>query len=280
MTSAPLPQIASQVRRDIVRMVHGVSSGHPGGSLGCVEILTLLFFEEMQLNPDAFDMDGIGEDLFFLSNGHISPVWYSILSRRGYFPVSELATFRKINSRLQGHPATEEGLPGIRMASGSLGQGLSAAIGAAQVKKLNDESTTVFSLHGDGELQEGQIWEAAIYAAHHKVDNLISFVDCNGQQIDGPTDKVMGLGDLAQKWSAFGWQVHLCDGHDFAALREAIAAAKKTRGNGKPNVVLMKTEMGKGVDFMEGTHEWHGIAPNDDQLASALGQLEETLGDY
>ena len=280
MTSAPLPQIASQVRRDIVRMVHGVSSGHPGGSLGCVEILTLLFFEEMQLNPDAFDMDGIGEDLFFLSNGHISPVWYSILSRRGYFPVSELATFRKINSRLQGHPATEEGLPGIRMASGSLGQGLSAAIGAAQVKKLNDESTTVFSLHGDGELQEGQIWEAAIYAAHHKVDNLISFVDCNGQQIDGPTDKVMGLGDLAQKWSAFGWQVHLCDGHDFAALREATAAAKKTRGNGKPNVVLMKTEMGKGVDFMEGTHEWHGIAPNDDQLASALGQLEETLGDY
>ncbi|MBT6163843.1 MAG: transketolase [Crocinitomicaceae bacterium] len=280
MTSAPLPQIASQVRRDIVRMVHGVSSGHPGGSLGCVEILTLLFFEEMQLNPDAFDMDGIGEDLFFLSNGHISPVWYSILSRRGYFPVSELATFRKINSRLQGHPATEEGLPGIRMASGSLGQGLSAAIGAAQVKKLNDESTTVFSLHGDGELQEGQIWEAAMYAAHHKVDNLISFVDCNGQQIDGPTDKVMGLGDLAQKWSAFGWQVHLCDGHDFAALREAIAAAKKTRGNGKPNVVLMKTEMGKGVDFMEGTHEWHGIAPNDDQLASALGQLEETLGDY
>ncbi|MDA7742715.1 transketolase [Flavobacteriales bacterium] len=280
MTSAPLPQIASQVRRDIVRMVHGVSSGHPGGSLGCVEILTLLFFEEMQLNPDAFDMDGVGEDLFFLSNGHISPVWYSILSRRGYFPVSELATFRKINSRLQGHPATEEGLPGIRMASGSLGQGLSAAIGAAQVKKLNDESTTVFSLHGDGELQEGQIWEAAMYAAHHKVDNLISFVDCNGQQIDGPTDKVMGLGDLAQKWSAFGWQVHLCDGHDFAALREAIAAAKKTRGNGKPNVVLMKTEMGKGVDFMEGTHEWHGIAPNDDQLASALGQLEETLGDY
>ena len=280
MTSAPLPQIASQVRRDIVRMVHGVSSGHPGGSLGCVEILTLLFFEEMQLNPDAFDMDGIGEDLFFLSNGHISPVWYSILSRRGYFPVSELATFRKINSRLQGHPATEEGLPGIRMASGSLGQGLSAAIGAAQVKKLNDESTTVFSLHGDGELQEGQIWEAAMYAAHHKVDNLISFVDYNGQQIDGPTDKVMGLGDLAQKWSAFGWQVHLCDGHDFAALREAIAAAKKTRGNGKPNVVLMKTEMGKGVDFMEGTHEWHGIAPNDEQLASALGQLEETLGDY
>jgi transketolase len=280
MTSAPLPQIASQVRRDIVRMVHGVSSGHPGGSLGCVEILTLLFFEEMQLNPDAFDMDGIGEDLFFLSNGHISPVWYSILSRRGYFPVSELATFRKINSRLQGHPATEEGLPGIRMASGSLGQGLSAAIGAAQVKRLNDESTTVFSLHGDGELQEGQIWEAAMYAAHHKVDNLISFVDCNGQQIDGPTDKVMGLGDLAQKWSAFGWQVHLCDGHDFAALREAIASAKKTRGNGKPNVVLMKTEMGKGVDFMEGTHEWHGIAPNDEQLASALGQLEETLGDY
>jgi transketolase len=280
MTSASLPQIASQVRRDIVRMVHGASSGHPGGSLGCVDVLTLLFFEEMNIVPETFDMDGKGEDLFFLSNGHISPVWYSILARRGYFPVNELATFRKINSRLQGHPATEEGLPGIRMASGSLGQGLSAAIGAAQVKKLNNESTTVFSLHGDGELQEGQIWEAAMYAAHHQVDNLISFVDCNGQQIDGPTDEVMGLGDLEKKWSAFGWQVHLCNGHDFDELRNAVSAAKQQRGNGKPNVILMKTAMGKGVDFMEGTHEWHGIAPNDEQLAAALGQLEETLGDY
>ena len=280
MTSASLPQIASQVRRDIVRMVHGASSGHPGGSLGCVDVLTLLFFEEMNIVPETFDMDGKGEDLFFLSNGHISPVWYSILARRGYFPVDELATFRKINSRLQGHPATEEGLPGIRMASGSLGQGLSAAIGAAQVKKLNNESTTVFSLHGDGELQEGQIWEAAMYAAHHQVDNLISFVDCNGQQIDGPTDEVMGLGDLEKKWSAFGWQVHLCNGHDFDELRNAVSAAKQQRGNGKPNVILMKTAMGKGVDFMEGTHEWHGIAPNDEQLAAALGQLEETLGDY
>ena len=280
MTSASLPQIASQVRRDIVRMVHGASSGHPGGSLGCVDVLTLLFFEEMNIAPETFDMDGKDEDLFFLSNGHISPVWYSILARRGYFPVDELATFRKINSRLQGHPATEEGLPGIRMASGSLGQGLSAAIGAAQVKKLNNESTTVFSLHGDGELQEGQIWEAAMYAAHHQVDNLISFVDCNGQQIDGPTDEVMGLGDLEKKWSAFGWQVHLCNGHDFDELRNAVSAAKQQRGNGKPNVILMKTAMGKGVDFMEGTHEWHGIAPNDEQLSAALGQLEETLGDY
>ena len=280
MSTPTHPNIASQIRRDLVRMVHGASSGHPGGSEGCVEVLTLLFFEEMKINPDTFDMDGIGEDLFFLSNGHISPVWYSILARRGYFPVNELASFRKINSRLQGHPATEEGLPGIRIASGSLGQGLSAAIGAAQVKKLNAEETTVFSLHGDGELQEGQIWEAAMYAAHHKVDNLISFVDCNGQQIDGPTDEVMGLGDLAQKWTAFGWQVHVCDGHDFDALRAAVTTSREARGSGVPQVVLMKTAMGKGVDFMEGTHEWHGIAPNDDQLASALGQLDETLGDY
>ena len=280
MTSASLPQIASQVRRDIVRMVHGASSGHPGGSLGCVDLLTFLFFEEMRITPESFAMNGHGEDLFFLSNGHISPVWYSVLARRGYFPVHELETFRKINSRLQGHPATEEGLPGIRIASGSLGQGLSAAIGAAQVKKMNDELTTVFSLHGDGELQEGQIWEAAMYAAHHQVDNLISFIDCNGQQIDGPTDEVMDLGDLERKWSAFGWQVHLCDGHDFDELRNAVSVAKQQRGSGKPNVILMKTAMGKGVDFMEGTHKWHGIAPNDEQLEAALGQLEETLGDY
>ena len=234
----------------------------------------------MLLNPDQFDMNGTDEDLFFLSNGHISPVWYSVLSRRGYFPVDELATFRKLNTRLQGHPATEEGLPGIRIASGSLGQGLSAAIGAAQVKKLNGESTWVFSLHGDGELQEGQIWEAAMYAPHHGVDNLISFVDCNGQQIDGSTDDVMNLGDLAGKWAAFNWHVLTCDGHDFDALRNAIAKAKANRGTGRPTVVLMKTEMGKGVDFMEGTHEWHGIAPNDAQLESALAQLQSSHADY
>ena len=280
MENQALIQMATQVRRDIVRMVHGAASGHPGGSLGCADLLTLLYFEEMQLSPDQFDMNGTDEDLFFLSNGHISPVWYSVLSRRGYFPVEELATFRKLNTRLQGHPATEEGLPGIRIASGSLGQGLSAAIGAAQVKKLNGESTWVFSLHGDGELQEGQIWEAAMYAPHHGVDNLISFVDCNGQQIDGSTDDVMNLGDLAGKWAAFNWHVLTCDGHDFDALRNAIAKAKSNRGSGRPTVVLMKTEMGKGVDFMEGTHEWHGIAPNDDQLESALGQLQSSHADY
>lgn len=280
MEQQALNQMATQVRRDIVRMVHGAASGHPGGSLGCADLITLLYFETMHIDPSKFDMDGMGEDLFFLSNGHISPVWYSVLSRRGYFPVEELATFRKLNTRLQGHPATEEGLPGIRIASGSLGQGLSAAIGAAQVKKLNGESTWVFSLHGDGELQEGQIWEAAMYAPHHGVDNLISFVDCNGQQIDGSTDDVMNLGDLAGKWAAFNWHVLTCDGHDFDSLRNAIAKAKENRGTGRPTVVLMKTEMGKGVDFMEGTHEWHGIAPNDEQLASALDQLTSGLEDY
>ncbi|MAI22928.1 MAG: transketolase [Crocinitomicaceae bacterium] len=280
MENLTLKQLATQVRRDIVRMVHGASSGHPGGSLGCADLLTLLYFEVMDLNPDQFIMDGTDEDLFFLSNGHISPVWYSVLSRRGYFPVNELATFRKLNSRLQGHPATEEGLPGIRIASGSLGQGLSAAIGAAQTKSLNGESAWVFSLHGDGELQEGQIWEAAMYAPHHGVDNLISFVDCNGQQIDGATDDVMNLGDLADKWSAFNWHVLTCDGHDFDALRNAIAKAKENRGTGRPTVVLMKTEMGKGVDFMEGTHEWHGIAPNDEQLEDALTQLQSSHTDY
>lgn len=280
MEHPTLSQVATQVRRDIVRMVHGASSGHPGGSLGCADLLTLLYFEVMHLNSDEFDMNGTGEDLFFLSNGHISPVWYSVLARRGYFPVSELATFRKLNTRLQGHPATEEGLPGIRIASGSLGQGLSAAIGAAQSKTMNGESTWVFSLHGDGELQEGQIWEAAMYAPHHRVDNLISFVDCNGQQIDGSTDDVMNLGDLAGKWKAFGWHVLTCDGHNFEALRKAIAEAKSNRGSGRPTVILMKTEMGKGVDFMEGTHEWHGIAPNDAQLERALAQLTEGLTDY
>lgn len=280
MADFELPQIASQVRRDIVRMVHGAASGHPGGSLGCADLLTLLYFETMEIHADEFQMDGIQEDLFFLSNGHISPVWYSVLARRGFFPTTELGTFRKINSRLQGHPTPEEGLPGVRIASGSLGQGLSAAIGAAQTKRLNGENTTVYSLHGDGELQEGQIWEAAMYAAHHKVDNLISFIDCNGQQIDGSTHDVMDLGDLEMKWRAFGWHVLECDGHDFSSLRAAILNAKKRRGTGQPTVILMKTAMGKGVDFMEGTHEWHGIAPNDAQLASALNQLPETLGDY
>ena len=280
MQAPSLSDITSQVRRDIVRMVHGAASGHPGGSLGCTELLVKLYFDTMDIRPEAFDMNGWDEDLFFLSNGHISPVWYSVLARRGYFPIAELATFRKINSRLQGHPATEEGLPGIRIASGSLGQGLSVAIGAAQVKTLRGDQKTVFSLHGDGELQEGQIWEAAMYAAHHRVDNLISFVDCNGQQIDGPTDVVMGLGDLAAKWRAFGWRVVEADGHDFDALEAAIATGKAGRGTGIPTVVLMRTAMGKGVDFMEGTHAWHGIAPNDAQLASALDQLKETLGDY
>jgi len=280
MSTQSTPAICSQVRRDIVRMVHAVSSGHPGGSLGCVELLVKLYFEEMNLDAENFTMDGKGEDLFFLSNGHISPVWYSVLSRRGFFATKELATFRKINSRLQGHPAIEEGLPGIRIASGSLGQGLSVGIGAATTKKLAGEKTWVYTLHGDGELQEGQIWEAAMYAAHNKVDNMISFVDCNGQQIDGSTEDVLSLIDLGAKWAAFGWRVLKCDGHDLEDLGRVIAEAKSHSGSGVPNVVLMKTEMGKGVDFMEGTHKWHGIAPNDEQLADALSQLEETLGDY
>ncbi|MGB1347515.1 MAG: transketolase [Flavobacteriales bacterium] len=280
MNHGDLQATATQVRRDIVRMVHAVQSGHPGGSLGCTDLLVQLYFDTMNVDPASFDMDGQEEDLFFLSNGHISPVWYSVLARRGYFPVSELATFRKLNSRLQGHPATEEGLPGIRVASGSLGQGLSVALGAAQVKKLAGEDTWVYSLHGDGELQEGQIWEAAMYAAHHKIDNILSFVDCNGQQIDGSTDDVMSLGDLAGKWAAFGWHVLSCDGHDFEDLQRTIQAGHARRGTGQPTVVLMKTEMGKGVDFMEGTHKWHGIAPSDEQLELALGQLDSTLEDY
>ncbi|MGY8928952.1 MAG: transketolase [Flavobacteriales bacterium] len=280
MSTQTTPEICSQVRRDIVRMVHAVSSGHPGGSLGCVELLVKLYFEEMNLDAENFTMDGKGEDLFFLSNGHISPVWYSVLSRRGFFETKELATFRKINSRLQGHPAIEEGLPGIRIASGSLGQGLSVGIGAATTKKLAGEKTWVYTLHGDGELQEGQIWEAAMYAAHNKVDNIISFVDCNGQQIDGSTEDVLSLMDLGAKWAAFGWRVLKCDGHDLEDIGRVIAEAKSHSGSGVPNIVLMKTEMGKGVDFMEGTHKWHGIAPNDEQLADALSQLEETLGDY
>ncbi len=277
---AELSAITSQIRRDIVRMVHGASSGHPGGSLGCVEFFTALFFKVMNHNP-AFNMDATQEDVFFLSNGHISPVFYSTLARSGYFDKTELGTFRKINSRLQGHPATHEHLPGVRIASGSLGQGLSAAIGAALTKKLNKETTTVYSLHGDGELQEGQIWEAVMFAAHHKVDNLISTIDWNGQQIDGPTKKVMNLGDLAAKFAAFDWEViRLEKGNDIGEVVKTLEFAKTFIGKGKPIVILMTTEMGKGVDFMEGSHEWHGIAPNDEQLAKALAQLPETLGDY
>lgn len=277
---AALTEIASQIRRDIVRMVHGCASGHPGGSLGCTDYFAALYFRVMKHDP-SFNMDGQGEDLFFLSNGHISPVYYSTLARSGYFDIKELATFRKLNSRLQGHPATHEHLPGIRIASGSLGQGMSVAIGAALTKRLNGENTTVFSLHGDGELQEGQNWEAIMFAAHHKLDNLVSTVDWNGQQIDGPTNKVMNLGDLGAKFEAFGWQVlHLENGNDPEAVAAKLEEAKTYRGKGKPIVILMKTQMGSGVDFMQGTHEWHGIAPNDEQLAKALAQLPETLGDY
>ncbi len=277
---AELSAIATQIRRDIVRMVHGASSGHPGGSLGCTEFFTALYFKVMKHNP-SFDMNAKGEDVFFLSNGHISPVFYATLARAGYFDKKELATFRKINSRLQGHPTTHEHLPGVRIASGSLGQGMSAAIGAALTKKLNKETNIVYSLHGDGELQEGQIWEAAMFAAHHKVDNLISTVDWNGQQIDGPTRKVMDLGDLGAKFAAFGWEViHLENGNDVNEVVKTLEHAKTFVGKGKPIMILMKTAMGKGVDFMEGSHEWHGIAPNDEQLAKALAQLPETMGDY
>ncbi|HMX35787.1 MAG TPA: transketolase [Ferruginibacter sp.] len=274
-----LKDIATQIRRDIVRMVHAVQSGHPGGSLGCTEYFTALYFNVMKHNPD-FKMDGIGEDLFFLSNGHISPVYYSTLARSGYFPVKELSTFRKINSRLQGHPTTHEHLPGVRMASGSLGQGMSVAVGAALAKKLNNDPHIVYSLHGDGELDEGQNWEAILFAAHKKVDNLIATIDWNGQQIDGPTKDVMGLDSLRAKFEAFNWQVLEMDGNDVDAVVAGLNQAKTFVGKGKPIVILMKTEMGKGIDFMEGSHEWHGIAPNDEQLQKALAQLPETLGDY
>jgi len=275
-----LKAIATQVRRDIVRMVHGVQSGHPGGSLGCTEYLTALYFDIMKRKP-GFDMNGAGEDLFFLSNGHISPVFYSILARSGYFPIQELSSFRKLNSRLQGHPTTHEHLPGVRVASGSLGQGMSVALGAALAKKLNNDDHIVYSLHGDGELDEGQNWEAIMFAAHKKVDNLIATIDWNGQQIDGPTSKVMSLGDLPAKFLAFGWEMlQLENGNDMVEVVSTLNHAKSFVGQGKPIVILMKTAMGKGVDFMEGSHEWHGIAPNDEQLARALAQLPETLGDY
>jgi len=275
-----LKNIATQVRRDIVRMVHAVQSGHPGGSLGCADFFTALYFERLRHNPKHFTMDGKDEDLFFLSNGHISPVWYSVLARSGYFDVKELATFRKINSRLQGHPTTHEGLPGVRVASGSLGQGLSVAIGAAQAKKLNKDTHLIYSLHGDGEMEEGQIWEAAMYAAAKKVDNIISTIDVNGQQIDGSTEHVLPLGDLRAKWDAFGWKTLTMNGNDIKEVIDTLKLAATFTGQQKPVIILMKTEMGFGVDFMMGSHKWHGIAPNDEQLAKALAQLPETLGDY
>lgn len=275
-----LKAVASQVRRDIVRMVSGVNSGHPGGSLGCADFLTVLYFNQMKHNPDHFSMDGKNEDLFFLSNGHISPVWYSVLARAGYFPIEELGTFRKLNARLQGHPSVDKKVPGVRMASGSLGQGLSNGIGAALTKKLNGDSTLVYTLHGDGELQEGQIWEAAMYAAAYKVDNIIATIDLNGRQIDGDTDQVLTLGDLGAKWQAFGWEVLEMDGHNMEEMISILNKAKAMTGNGKPIVIIMKTEMGQGVDYMMGSHKWHGVAPNAEQLQVALNQLEETLGDY
>ncbi len=279
LTNNELKNIASQVRRDILRMVHAVQSGHPGGSLGCTDFLTALYFHTMHYSTN-FTMDGLNEDIFFLSNGHISPLFYSVLARAGYFDIKELATFRKLNSRLQGHPTTHEHLPGIRMASGSLGQGLSVAIGAALAKKLNGDNHLVFSLCGDGELDEGQNWEAIMFAAHHTVDNLIATIDWNGQQIDGPTNHVMGLDNLKAKFEAFNWTVIEMNGNDMDELIAGLDKAKTLTGKGKPICILMKTEMGKGVDFMEGSHEWHGIAPNDEQLKKALAQLPETLGDY
>lgn len=276
-----LKKLCTQVRRDIVRMVHAPASGHPGGSLGCVEYFVALYNGVMKHDAKNFTMDGKGEDLFFLSNGHISPVYYSVLARAGYFPVNELNTFRKINSRLQGHPTTHEHLPGVRIASGSLGQGMSVAVGAALSKKLNKENTIVYSLHGDGELQEGQIWEAAMYAAANKVDNYIATVDYNGRQIDGDTDKVLSLGNLKAKFEAFGWQVlEINEGNNIEAVIKGLEHAKSFVGKGKPIINIMKTEMGMGVDYMMGTHKWHGNAPNDEQLAKALAQLEETVGDY
>lgn len=275
-----LQDFTTQVRRDILRMVHAVNSGHPGGSLGCAEFFTVLYQHQMQRKA-GFDMNGIGEDLFFLSNGHISPVFYSVLARSGYFPVSELATFRKLNSRLQGHPTTHEGLPGIRMASGSLGQGLSVAIGAAQAKKLNGDQHLVYSLHGDGELQEGQNWEAIMYASAKKVDNLIATIDYNGQQIDGSTDDVLSLGNLKAKFEAFDWDVlEITEGNNIEAIKVGLAEAKSRTGKGKPVCVLLHTVMGHGVDFMMHTHAWHGKAPNDEQLANGLAQNPATLGDY
>ena len=275
-----LNAICSQIRRDIVRMVHAQSSGHPGGSLGCVEFLVALYFKIMNHDKN-FKMDAIGEDVFFLSNGHISPVLYSVLARSGYFEVSELSTFRTINSRLQGHPTTHDNLPGVRIASGSLGQGLSVAIGAAESKKLNNDDSFVFSLHGDGELQEGQIWEAVMYAAANKIDNVIATIDYNQKQIDGSLDEVLSLGNLNQKFTAFGWEVlEVKEGNNIEAVINVITEAQRLSGNGKPICIIMHTEMGNGVDYMMGSHKWHGVAPNDEELEIALSQNTETLGDY
>jgi len=275
-----LEALTTQTRRDIIRMVHKVNSGHPGGSLGCTEFLVALYNEIMD-RKEGFDMDGIGEDLFFLSNGHISPVFYSVLARAGYFPIEELSTFRLINSRLQGHPTTHEGLPGVRIASGSLGQGMSVALGAAQAKKLNNDNHIVYSLHGDGELQEGQNWEAIMYASGKKVDNLIATIDLNGQQIDGSTDDVLPMGSIKAKFEAFGWIVlEIEEGNNIEAILKGMAEAKSKTGQGKPVCVLLKTVMGNGIDFMMHTHAWHGKAPNDEQLAIGLAQNQETLGDY
>ena len=273
-----LKRIASQVRRDIIRQVYLCQSGHPGGSLGNADLLTALYFEVMKNDPD-FNMDGDGEDIFILSNGHISPVLYSVLARRGYFPVEELATFRNINSRVQGHPTTHEGLPGIRISSGSLGQGVSVACGMALGKRMNGDDRTVFVLTGDGEQQEGQIWEAALFAPHNQLENLVLIIDDNGQQIDGPTEKVLRLGSFADKYTAFGWDIMHLDGNDMAAVVSTLTEARDKR-NGKPTCIVMKTEMGQGVDYMVGTHHWHGKAPNDEQTKQALDQLEETLGDF
>jgi len=280
-TTSPekLQDIATQIRRDIVRMVHSAASGHPGGSLGCADFFTALYFNILDHDP-SFNMQGRGEDLFFLSNGHISPVWYSTLARSGYFPVSELATFRQIDSRLQGHPTTHEGLPGIRIASGSLGQGISVAIGAALSKRLEEDDHLIYVLTGDGELQEGQIWEALMFAPHYKLDNLLLTVDWNGQQIDGPNHEVMSLGNLEMKFESFGWDIIKMNGNDMADILDKMEVAKSRTGRGKPIVMLMTTEMGKGVDYMEGTHAWHGKAPNDELTEQALNQLKETLGDY
>ena len=285
MQTQELEQVASQVRRDILRMVHACQSGHPGGSLGCTDLLVGLFFKAMNLKSDAngkvvFDKTGNGEDVFYLSNGHISPLLYSVLSRRGYFPINELGTFRKLNTRLQGHPTPHEHLEGIRIASGSLGQGLSVAIGTAQAKKLNKDASLVYCLMGDGEQNEGQVWEAAMYAPHHKVDNLIAIIDVNGQQIDGPTEKVMSNRDLAAKYKAFGWEILSMNGNNMSEVISTLDKAKSLAGKGTPIMILMQTEMGAGVDFMMGSHKWHGVAPNDQQLADALAQLNETLGDY
>ena len=276
----PLQQTSTQVRRDILRMVHGCKSGHPGGSLGCADFLTALYFHIMEHNPD-FKMDGVGEDIFFLSNGHISPVFYSVLARSGYFPVSELKSFRRLNTRLQGHPTTHEDLPGVRVASGSLGQGVSVAIGAALAKKLNGDEKIVYALMGDGEIEEGQNWEAFMYAAHNKVDNLIVTIDYNGQQIDGSTQSVMGIGEAIEaKMIAFGWKVFRMNGHSFPEIIDVMERAKRQTGHGQPIFIIMKTEMGYPIDFMMGSHKWHGVAPNDAELEKAVAQLPSSLGDY